>query len=222
MSPFDSNQAFRRLARGTLCWVSSRTPVDAPSPASPLGSLLTFSALLVLALPLASCDALARAEKPTLEASAEPAASGLSLLGPEPLASAKLAIDDTLGPTVKVLELRAYPDHWVIQAEDPERPGRLFQLEYRDGRLGAPLEMTLRGPGELGENLFFLSEVSLAELPTLADKARKSVDPEDGVVDYVLVRRALPFDTDVRLRVFVKSPRRDGYLDADRTGRPIE
>lgn len=194
------------------------------SPYSPTRAIFALALSGVLALST-GCEALAKKERlrpdeTTRTGSASKA--GPSLLDAAAVNAAKLAIDDSLGPSVKALELRAYPDHWVLQAQDPERSGRLFQLEYRDGRLGTPLEMTLRGSGDLEENLFLLGKVAFDKLPELAEKARQEVDPEDGVVDYVLIRRALPFERDVRLRVFVKSPRRDGYLDADQRGRPIE
>ena len=39
--------------------------------------------------------------------------------------------------------------------------------------------------------------------------------------DLVLVRRNLPDSEDVRLRVYVTSPRKSGYVDADHTGAPL-
>ena len=49
----------------------------------------------------------------------------------------------------------------------------------------------------------------------------RRIDAENGSVDFVLVRRNLPDSDDIRLRVYVKSPRRNGYLDADQTGQPL-
>lgn len=186
----------------------------------------TLASLGVLWLVLA-CDAQASTDKlsphPSTLGPGTPARSGeTSLLSPEAVRAAKGAIDDKLGPATKALELRAYPDRWVLQAEDPDRPGRLFQLKYEHDRLGAPLEMTLRGSGDLEQNLFSLQNVAFDAIPKLVHEAELAVDPEDGVVEYVLLRRALPFKREVEFRVFVKSPRRDGHLDADHLGRPIE
>jgi hypothetical protein len=38
----------------------------------------------------------------------------------------------------------------------------------------------------------------------------------------VLLRRNLPLSEDVVFRVFVDSPRRSGYLDADQSGKLLE
>lgn len=181
--------------------------------------LLALTGVLAL---LTACDALANTDRLRPDQSTQPAAAGPSLFESEPVSAAQATIEKSLGASVKALELRAYADRWVLQAEDPDRPGRLYQLTYEKGRLGPPLEMTLRGSGKLDQNLFPLADVALDQIPTLVEQAPLGVDPEDGVVDYVLVRRGLPFERDVRVRVFVKSPRRDGYLEADRLGRPME
>jgi hypothetical protein len=49
----------------------------------------------------------------------------------------------------------------------------------------------------------------------------RRIDPEAGSVDYILVRRDLPSSDEVRLRVYVQSPRKPGYIDADRNGQPL-
>ena len=44
------------------------------------------------------------------------------------------------------------------------------------------------------------------------------IDAENGSVDLVLVRRNFPDSDDVRLRVYVTSPRKSGYVDANGDG----
>ena len=96
-----------------------------------------------------------------------------------------------------------------------------IELHYRDGKIGEPEHATLRGKGQLSDNVFDLSELKLAAIPELAREAVRRIDAENGSVDMVLVRRNLPDTEGVQLRVYVKSPKKDGYIDADQTGQPL-
>lgn len=148
-------------------------------------------------------------------ASASQAMSGPSLLARERLAAALAELKTKTGSKLLRLEIR--PAELLLQAEDPSSPGAVLELRYRDGKLSEPEQATLRGKGKLAENLFDLSEVKLDALPELAREAVRRVDAENGSVELVLVRRALPETDDVRVRVYVASPRQSGYVDADRT-----
>ena len=44
---------------------------------------------------------------------------------------------------------------------------------------------------------------------------------DSGAVDLVLVRRNLPETDDVRVRVYVQSPRKSGYVDANQALEPL-
>jgi hypothetical protein len=117
------------------------------------------------------------------------------------------------------LEIRAR--ELTLQAEDAGSPGAVLELHYRDGKVAEPEHATLRGKGQLSDNLFDLSELKLEAIPELAREAVRRIDAENGSVDMVLVRRNLPDTDDVRLRVYVKSPKKDGYIDADQSGQPL-
>jgi hypothetical protein len=121
----------------------------------------------------------------------------------------------------KLLRLEIRPNQLLMQAEDQGAPGTVVELRYRDGKVSAPEQATVVGKGRLADNLFELSDVKLEAIPELAQKAVRRVDPENGAVELVLVRRALPESDDVRLRVYVDSPRQSGYIDADRTGQVL-
>ncbi len=86
--------------------------------------------------------------------------------------------------------------------------GRLLEYEYKQGAFGEPRLVELRGTGDLDENLFTLDSVRLAALPDLLGAAVEKVDSHDGRATRILVRRNLPQSEDVRVRVFVDSPRR--------------
>jgi hypothetical protein len=109
----------------------------------------------------------------------------------------------------------------VLQAEDSANPGAVLEYHYRDGKVGEPEHATLRGKGQLADNLFDASEVKLDAIPALTREAVRRVDAEHGSVELVLVRRNLPESAEVRLRVYVSSPRFSGYVDANRAGQPL-
>lgn len=122
---------------------------------------------------------------------------------------------------ISVLELRATPERLLLQAEDPTHEGRVLQWEYTRAGVRGPIEVELRGNGDLKENLYSLDGVYLKAIPRLTSIAVSHVDPQDGRVTSIVIRRNLPFTQDVRFRVFVNSPRKNGQLDANRFGHPL-
>jgi hypothetical protein len=146
--------------------------------------------------------------------------SGPSLLSAGLLASAVAALraraDD------KWLRVEVRPRELVLQAEDAANPGAVLEYHYRDGKVSEPEHATLRGKGQLSDNVFDPNEVKLEAIPGLVREAVRRVDPEHGKVDLVVVRRNLPQSSDVRLRVYVSSPRWNGHLEADRNGQPLQ
>jgi hypothetical protein len=135
--------------------------------------------------------------------------------------------NDTLAPALQALRARAdgkalrveiRAHDLVLQAEDTSAPGAVLELHYRDGKVGDAEHATLRGKGQLADNLFELDDVRLDAIPQLTREAIKRVDSENGTVSLVLVRRNLPDTDDVRIRVYVSSPRKSGHVDADVQG----
>lgn len=178
--------------------------------------------LVLLALALGGCEQ--RSDKSghsrsDAVASASQEMSGPSLLSSDRLEPALEALQAKAGGKLLRLEIRAR--ELTLQAEDASSPGAVLELHYRDGKVSEPEHATLRGKGQLSDNLFELSELKLEAIPELAREAVRRIDAENGAVDMVLVRRNFPDSDDVRLRVYVKSPRRDGYIDADRSGQPL-
>jgi hypothetical protein len=145
--------------------------------------------------------------------------SGPSLFSRERLGPALAALRAKAGGKLLRLEIRAR--ELTLQAEDPGAPGGVLELHYRDGKVGEAEHATLRGKGQLADNLFDASELKLEAIPELTREAVRRVDAENGIVDLVLVRRNLPDSDDVRLRVYVTSPRKSGYVDADLAGQPL-
>ena len=145
--------------------------------------------------------------------------SGPSLFSDDALQPALAAMRSKARGRALRLEIRS--TELVLQAEDLDNPGTVLEYHYRDGKLAPPEHATLRGKGDLKDNLFDLDQVRLDSLPELLAEAVRRVDPEEGAVEYVLLRRNLPDSEDVRFRVYVASPRRSGQLDADALARPL-
>lgn len=145
--------------------------------------------------------------------------SGPALFSNETFAPALRALRAKADGKALRLEIRAH--QLLLQAEDTSSPGAVLELHYRDGKVGDAEHAALRGKGRLADNLFDLDDVKLDAIPQLARDAVQRIDPENGNVELVLVRRNLPESEDVRIRVYVSSPRKNGYLDADSSGEPL-
>jgi hypothetical protein len=145
--------------------------------------------------------------------------SGPALFAIETLRPALLALRARADG--KALRLEIHAHELVLQAEDSSSPGSVLELHFRDGKVGEPEHATLRGKGHLADNLFDLDDVKLDAIASLTREAVERVDAESGNVDFVLVRRNLPDSDDVRLRVYVSSPRKSGHLDADERGQTL-
>jgi hypothetical protein len=179
-------------------------------------TLYCFALLLVL-----GCRERPRPGGPAAAASSAPAYRG-SLFTYQPLRETLGKLRAAAGNRMEALELRIYADRLVLQARDPVRSNRVLEYVVRDGEAEKPIDVTLKGPGTLEDNLFPLGDVKLEAVPQLTLRALEHVDERAGRINYVLVRRNLPVDTEVKMRVFISSPVRDGYLDADAEGHLLD
>lgn len=152
-------------------------------------------------------------------ASASREMSGPSLFSSERLLPALQAF--RAKATGKWLRLEIRARELTLQAEDTGAPGGVVELHYREGKVSEPEHATLRGKGQLADNLFDAAELELHGIAELSREAVRRIDAESGTVDLILVRRNLPESEDVRLRVYVTSPRKNGYVDADHSGTPL-
>jgi len=102
-------------------------------------------------------------------ASASREMSGPSLLSSDRLEPALQALQAKAGGQLLRLEIR--PRELTLQAEDASNPGAVLELHYRDGKIGEPEHATLRGKGQLGDNLFDITELKLEAIPELVREA---------------------------------------------------
>jgi hypothetical protein len=180
---------------------------------------LQLTTVLVLALSCAEQRDTPGHARSDAVASASREMSGPSLFSSEALAQGLTALRTKAGGKALRLEIR--PSELVLQAEDLANPGGVVEYHYQNGKVGDAEHATLRGKGQLADNLFDLGEVRLEALSSLTRAAVERVDPESGSVELVLVRRNLPESDDVRVRVYVHSPRKSGHVDADRLLEPL-
>lgn len=180
---------------------------------------LRLTTVLVLALSCAEQrDTPGRARSDAV-ASTSQEMSGPSLFSSEALAQGLTALRAKAGGKALRLEIR--PRELVLQAEDTATPGGVVEYHYQNGKVGDAEHATLRGKGQLADNLFELGDVKLEALSSLTRAAIQRVDPENGSVELVLVRRNLPESDDVRVRVYVQSPRKSGHVDANQMLEPL-
>ncbi len=186
----------------------------------PVLTALTLTALLP-ACEQRSARALPSAPSTTvpIEQKVEPAQP--TLFTRRALLDGVTELQEAVGKPPQALELTIRREHLVLQAQNPDTPAEVLQYVYQDGKVSDPVAVELRGDGDLEDNLFPLDDVKLDRVPDLCEQARQKVDPDAGRVSHVLVRRNLPESMDVQLRVYVTSPAKDGYLDADREGDAI-
>ena len=156
------------------------------------------------------------------EAVSASASAGPGLFDRDALLPLLSALRDKAGADPSLLRLELAGDQALVQVEAPGRLGQLVQYQWRAGTLSAPVPVELRGKGNLSQNLFPLSALDLSSLPTLIDAALSRIDAEHGKASRVLVRRNLPQDDSVGIRVYVDSPLRSGHVDADARGKLLE
>lgn len=132
------------------------------------------------------------------------------------------AIRERVGAKASVLVLELTPSRATIQVEAPTRRGHVVQYEWIDGTIRGPIAVELRGRGNLEQNLFPLAAVELSQIPALAKTAVDRIDREHGRVERIIVRRNLPAEEAIGIRVYVDSPIRSSHVDADARGRLVE
>jgi len=135
------------------------------------------------------------------------------------------AVDDVLGRgggTRGILSVEIFPDHARFEVEAAGKPDEVVEYDWRGGEVRGPTRLEIRGKGSLQQNLFLASSLEFTSIPALVELARTRVDAEQGVVSRVLIRRNLPIDDAVGIRVYVDSPIRSSHVDADAHGRLVE
>ena len=138
------------------------------------------------------------------------------------LRDAEFALRNQLAAPIIALELRIFPDHVVLQAQDPKHPQSVIEYQYRSGRVSGPVPVELRGPGHLADNLFPLADADLTSVPGLVAEVVQKANSSRTRVSSVVLRRNLPLAMDLRFRVYVTTPERSAQVEADGNGKLVE
>jgi hypothetical protein len=197
---------------------------------------LTRAALISLALTSLSCEG--EADNAPPPSSPEQVVE----LTEDFLVRALSALKAYLEDDVKVLEIHvtggAFSVH-VQAKQDLDPPGSstifagsLMQLDYVEttrgggqppiGKIIGPRRIEAHGTGEVKDNLYPFSEVDLRAMARAFRVAVLTIDPLDGMVEKLIVRRNLPFGARVRGRIYVHSPRMSGSVDVNENGTPLK
>jgi hypothetical protein len=155
-------------------------------------------------------------------APAEASAKGINLYSRAGLDGLAALLRQKGGGKPSLLMLDIAADRAIAQLEASARPGLIVQVVWRDGALGDEVPVELGGKGTLAQNLFPLSAVDLSVIPALLTAALARVDADNGKVSHVLIRRNLPHDESIGIRVYVESPLRSSHVDADVRGKLLE
>jgi hypothetical protein len=124
-----------------------------------------------------------------------------------------------VGEPFRVLNIRITDRSVTIQAQDPKKPENVD--EYRvNTELEGPIPVRLFGSEDaLAQNLFNPDDVALDQIPALIAEAESKIDIEGREFSGITIKRDLPFDEDIAIRVSYGGTRKSAFLEADRHGK---
>lgn len=157
---------------------------------------------------------------------ARPAPAGDVLVSGDALGSIVEQVARARGAGMTTDDLRMvsaslYPTYASFSAQDPAIPGNIDNFTWRAGTVGDAMPVQLIGDGDLEESLFGAGEIDWNGVATLVAEAPEAVSVEGGEVTHVMIDRALPFSSQIRVRVFVSGSRDSGYVDGAADGTMI-
>lgn len=127
-----------------------------------------------------------------------------------------------IGGATRVLEMLIYPNYGYAQIQDPKKLENVDQYDMRDGNVedGAPVKFIGDQPtaADLKETTFDIDEVDFASIPKIVKDAPVQLKIDGGKVTHIILKRPLPFNKDVRFRVYVDGERKDGSVEYDAKG----
>jgi hypothetical protein len=165
------------------------------------------------------------AEKAIAEAADPSKAPGGATAGPDlfvDASSVPLKLKEKIKGPTRVLELLIYPQFSKAQIQDPAKKLNVDEYEYRNGAVddGGPVKFIGNQPTEkdLAEVTFAIEDVDFSQVPRMVKDAPVQLGVDGGKVTHMMLKRPLPFEKEVRWRVYVSSERRDGSVEYDAKG----
>lgn len=143
-----------------------------------------------------------------------------NLLTAEGIDAAYSAISEEVGANpMQVVEVTIIPEVLTVQAIDPSAPTELNQWSYTAGAVGPSRPVDYDDDVEaLQQNLFAADEVPSSAIATAIDGAVAASGVEGGEVQSVVIKRNLPFDTNLTVLINVDGERSTKQVRADATG----
>jgi len=182
------------------------------------------SAPVVTGSAAASSGASAAASPRPADGPAPPATPGADFL-----VDASAAIDAIKkrvgGSAVRVKQVSLYPKYVSVEAQDPNKKDHVDQFEFRDAQVSAPTPVKFTGEPTLEKieaTLFGIDEVDFKKIPGLIEDTAKRLPFEDGKVTHVIVERSVHFKDAVVVQVRMKSPRNNGFVVYDASGKMLK
>jgi hypothetical protein len=122
----------------------------------------------------------------------------------------------------RVLEVIVYPTYVFTNVQDSGQKTHVDRYQLREGLWREPEPVKLFGDlkteADIAKVTFDPNEVAFSEVSKLAKDAIARLKVETPSVSHMVIKRPLPFDNEVRIRVFVNGPRSNGYVDYDKKG----
>lgn len=123
----------------------------------------------------------------------------------------------------RALEVIVYPTYVFTNVQDNAQRSHVDRFQLREGLWREPTPVKLFGrmktEADINAAVFDPNEVAFAQIPSLAKDAPARLKVETPSISHMVIDRPIPFDTEVRIRVFVRGPRGSGFVDYDKKGK---
>jgi hypothetical protein len=190
---------------------------------------IALSAALVAASALSGCtkvtdirDAASSAAEQVVASSTDHIVEAVAgdLLTAEGIDAAYSAIAEEVGATpMQVVEVTIIPSVLTVQAVDPNAPTELNQWSYTAGAVGPSRPVDYDDDVEaLQQNLFPVDAVASSAIAAAIVGAVPASGVVGGEVQSVIIKRNLPFDSDITMLINVDGERSNKQVRADGAG----
>ncbi len=127
-----------------------------------------------------------------------------------------------LGYSPRVLEVLLSADFAQFQIQDPAAPENVDSYQWRDGAFGEPKPVS-NGllPADLDAASFALTEIN-ADAAVMLHGSGQALDIDGAEVSTTVIKRFLPFSSDIRWFVNVSGARESKQIRADANGVILE
>ncbi len=143
-----------------------------------------------------------------------------NLFTAEGIDAAYAAISEKVGANpMQLVEVTIIPGVLTLEAVDPNAPTELNQWSYTAGAVGPSRPVDYGDDVEaLQQNLFSVDDVASTAVVTAINGSVAASEIPDGKVQSVVIKRNLPFDSNVIIFVNVQGERSSKQVRADLAG----